>query len=699
MKYAYPKSFKTGEQVSFKTAETAVFGADGLTTADHISELQRRTSSNTSSISVERARIDNLIAESTENTVNNAELIDIRTGQDSVVYTSAGEAIRGQFLNVFNAIKEITKYTKNAAPENINIYDIITSNDDKTELYTDYVSFPSICQVSVPNDYLVKVVVYEYTDGNYNFIHTSDWVSAYAIPRDLPVIIQLKHIDSSVITNTEIVALSFLYEHPSKQPSLENAGFYSSLQYEYESTDIFAIERISSSLIWNEKPLFVTADAGYQCCILSFSNNNDGTFTKYFTYEWADTQFIPAKTPCIISFRKESNTLILLDEFINNFKFTEIHHNNVFLNNVFNTLSFTGVVINTDGSYTYGNSTGRLLSSVLTSDVAVTLYVTDIASTTKLAYHLIDNDVVVYDSQWSTMITIPANMTVRVFIKDDNEIINPECIYDIAIKDTTDITSNPFIKDIAHRGLSKYAPENTLVAFKYAKLQGFKYVECDIKFTSDGVPVILHDETIDRTARTAAGDAVTGNIADLTFDQVRQYDFGYWFREAPTGIKIPTFDEFIRFCKKNGLHPYIHIDISLADTSWSLKIDNLIDRVLWFNMIDNVTWISFTPDNLQRIKARIPTSRLGLLPTGEVNQTTIDYAIALRTDHQGEVFIDASSFSSDEVNLCRTNGFPLELWTIDDINRLTNIEEYYSGITSNSIQVGKLFIKDEYITE
>lgn len=119
------------------------------------------------------------------------------------------------------------------------------------------------------------------------------------------------------------------------------------------------------------------------------------------------------------------------------------------------------------------------------------------------------------------------------------------------------------VKAVNHRGYSAEAPENTLPAYVMSKKKGFTYVECDVSFTSDGVAVLLHDATINRTSNG------TGNINSLTYAKVATYDFGAWFNEANpdiaidyTGVKIPTFSEFIILCKRLGLHPYIELKSS-----------------------------------------------------------------------------------------------------------------------------------------
>ena len=91
------------------------------------------------------------------------------------------------------------------------------------------------------------------------------------------------------------------------------------------------------------------------------------------------------------------------------------------------------------------------------------------------------------------------------------------------------------VKGVAHRGYSSFAPENTLPAYIMAYDMGFSYVECDLMWTSDEEPVLLHDASIDRTSDG------TGNIAELTLAQARNYDYGSWKSAVYTGTLIPTF--------------------------------------------------------------------------------------------------------------------------------------------------------------
>jgi glycerophosphoryl diester phosphodiesterase len=92
-------------------------------------------------------------------------------------------------------------------------------------------------------------------------------------------------------------------------------------------------------------------------------------------------------------------------------------------------------------------------------------------------------------------------------------------------------------KIIGHRGAAAYAPENTLEGIHTAADMGIEWVEFDVKLTKDQVPVLFHDETLERT--TGAG----GNVADMTFEDLRNLEVGSWFGDTFAGIRVPTLEE------------------------------------------------------------------------------------------------------------------------------------------------------------
>ena len=97
------------------------------------------------------------------------------------------------------------------------------------------------------------------------------------------------------------------------------------------------------------------------------------------------------------------------------------------------------------------------------------------------------------------------------------------------------LSSDPQL--IAHRGGPAYEPENTLSAFRNAIEVGADWIEMDIQRTQDGVLVVIHDETVDRTTDG------TGKVEHLTLEQIRTLDAG-------NGEQVPTFEEVIALARE-----------------------------------------------------------------------------------------------------------------------------------------------------
>lgn len=92
---------------------------------------------------------------------------------------------------------------------------------------------------------------------------------------------------------------------------------------------------------------------------------------------------------------------------------------------------------------------------------------------------------------------------------------------------------------IAHRGASGTEPENTLPAIAKAIEVGADLIEIDVHPTKDGHVVVIHDGTVDRTAKGAH----TGNVRDLTLDQIKALDAGIWKTLTRRGTRVPTLEE------------------------------------------------------------------------------------------------------------------------------------------------------------
>jgi glycerophosphoryl diester phosphodiesterase len=105
---------------------------------------------------------------------------------------------------------------------------------------------------------------------------------------------------------------------------------------------------------------------------------------------------------------------------------------------------------------------------------------------------------------------------------------------------------------IAHRGYSSKAPENTIAAFDLALKLGYYDIEFDVQLSRDGVVMLMHDETLERTTNGH------GKLTDYTYEQLKQLDAGSWFDPTFAGQQIPTLMELLARYKSRA---YLHIEL------------------------------------------------------------------------------------------------------------------------------------------
>ena len=243
------------------------------------------------------------------------------------------------------------------------------------------------------------------------------------------------------------------------------------------------------------------------------------------------------------------------------------------------------------------------------------------------------------------------------------------------------------VLSINHRGFSDVAPENTLPAFKLSKKHGFEWVECDVQFTSDNVPVLLHDRTIYRTGRNADGTelAETVSINSITYEQVLTYDFGIWKSTEYAGTKIPTFDQMMALCRNIGLKVNIELKQETVTTD---KIPALVAIVKKYGMEEHVNWISFGADLLSYISQNYPTYSVERVAT-TITDSIITATVGLRTaSNKVRIMTSYANLTSEIVDKLIAVGLPVGVYTITNASQVTGIDPYVSGYTSNQVLSG-----------
>ncbi|MFI7544559.1 glycerophosphodiester phosphodiesterase [Actinoplanes sp. NPDC049599] len=159
---------------------------------------------------------------------------------------------------------------------------------------------------------------------------------------------------------------------------------------------------------------------------------------------------------------------------------------------------------------------------------------------------------------------------------------------------------------VAHRGYSAVAPENTLPALAAGVLAGATLIEFDVRTTADGVPVVIHDRTVDRTTDG------TGHVAELTLDEIAALDAGSWFSPAYAGTRIPLLREVIDLLRAPG--PELLLEIKPPATLEQVKV--IIGQVIEAGLLERTVVQSFDPAVVRLAGEVAPEVRLGLLRHG-----------------------------------------------------------------------------------
>jgi glycerophosphoryl diester phosphodiesterase len=215
-----------------------------------------------------------------------------------------------------------------------------------------------------------------------------------------------------------------------------------------------------------------------------------------------------------------------------------------------------------------------------------------------------------------------------------------------------------------HRGASGHAPENTLPAFQIAADMGCDGVELDIQETKDGVIVICHDETVDRTSSGA------GWLKDFTLEELRRLDFSNG-NGAYEGIKIPTMEEVFDLLEPTGLT--INIEIKTGIVFYDRIEEKILDLTKNMHWEDRVIYSSFNHYSVQKIKKLNPDAKVGLLyADGPIDMPGYGRRLGVQALHPACYNLQYPNFMED----CRKNDLEVNVWTVNSEEELLQCRQY-----------------------
>lgn len=238
------------------------------------------------------------------------------------------------------------------------------------------------------------------------------------------------------------------------------------------------------------------------------------------------------------------------------------------------------------------------------------------------------------------------------------------------------------MKNFAHRGFSGEYPENTMLAFKKAIEVGIDGIELDVQLTKDGVPVIIHDETIDRTTDGS------GEVRDYRYEELSKFDASYRFKKDGDVNKIPTLEEYLEYVKdfdivtnielKTGVYEYLGIE------------EKVLDLVKKYNLMEKVIISSFNHYTIMRVKALEPEVKCGFLSESwllKSGRYTKENGIECYHPY-------FKSLNSAVMKELKENGVEVNTWTVNTEEEIKNMEELgVDTIITNYPDLAKRILK------
>jgi glycerophosphoryl diester phosphodiesterase len=230
---------------------------------------------------------------------------------------------------------------------------------------------------------------------------------------------------------------------------------------------------------------------------------------------------------------------------------------------------------------------------------------------------------------------------------------------------------------IAHRGDSAHRPENTLVSFASALEVGARLVELDVRLTRDGIPVILHDPTLDRTTTG------TGPVREHTLSEVRAVSAGYpeLFASAYASERVPTLAEGLGLLRGRA-RVMIEIKEEFVGTDPGDGVEaRTVAEVRRAGMVGEVAFLSFEAGALVRLRDQAPE-----IPRGHLFYRASPDAVVQGARQVGcDIVMPEKGMLTDELRVrVVAAGLKLATWVVDDPEELLALARFdLYGVASN----------------
>ncbi len=212
---------------------------------------------------------------------------------------------------------------------------------------------------------------------------------------------------------------------------------------------------------------------------------------------------------------------------------------------------------------------------------------------------------------------------------------------------------------IAHRGASAYAPENTMAAFTRAVQMGIQWVEFDVLLAACGTPIIIHDETLDRTTNAS------GDVGKPPYSWLRTLDAGAWFDAAYASERIPTLLQVAEFMADTGLRANVEIKPLPGQDEQTVLAALAVLAPFFAEPSASLLFSSFSLPALKFLRQHAPRCHLGLL----MHEWLPDWREAAESLQCVSVHVNNDILTREKAQAIKETGRLLLSYTVNDVAR------------------------------
>lgn len=227
---------------------------------------------------------------------------------------------------------------------------------------------------------------------------------------------------------------------------------------------------------------------------------------------------------------------------------------------------------------------------------------------------------------------------------------------------------------IGHRGAAGLAPENTLAGFRKAAEIGLSWVEFDVHLSADGVPVLIHDDTLDRTTNGR------GPVAKADLAALKRLDAGSWFDPAFRGETIPTLGETVSLLGQLGMSAVVEIKPSPGAEALTAEVAASVLLAHWPTHLTPPILSSFSAASLSRARDTAPALARGFL----ARELPRDWRTRIDSLGCSSVHLGAKQLDAVAVNSVIEAGLPVFAYTVNDAAQAAELYGWgVSGVFSD----------------